>query len=341
MELDKTTVKKYLSLGLIILFAIFLLYLLRQFITPFLGAIIFYVLFKPMMVKLVEKHKWKNNLAVLVIILLSFTIILIPILSLSYMLYAKIAEVISDPSSMINIINIASDKIQAITGVDVLNKENIATFKQNAGNLIPSFLNQFLWILGNIGVMYFILYYLLMNSKNVTLETNRILPFNNENIKILSTELESMTMSNLIGVPTIGIIQGCFAALGYWIFGVKEPIFWGVITAFVSLIPLVGSALVWIPAAVFLMAMGNTWQGVSLMLYGGIVIVNIDNVARLFIQKKFADVHPIITIFGVLIGINLFGLPGLIFGPLMLSYFVIFIRMYRKIYSDTTAAVEN
>ncbi len=336
MEVDKTTVKKYLSLSLIILFAIFLLYLLRQFITPFLGAIIFYVLFKPMMLKLVEKYNWKTNWAVIVIILLSFTIILIPILSLSYMLYAKIAEVISDPSSMLNIVNIASDKILALTGVDILNKENIAVFKQNAGNLIPSFLNQFLWILGNIGVMYFILYYLLMNSKQVTLETNRILPFNPENIKILNTELESMTMSNVIGVPTIGIIQGAFAALGYWIFGIKEPVFWGVITAFVSLIPLVGSTLIWIPAAIFLLAMGNTWQGISLLAYGAIIIINIDNVARLFIQKKFADVHPVITIFGVLIGINLFGLPGLIFGPLMLSYFVIFIRMYRKIYSNNT-----
>ena len=70
-------------------------------------------------------------------------------------------------------------------------------------------------------------------------------------------------------------------------------------------------------------------MGLGLAVYGGLVIINIDNIARFTLQKKFADVHPLITVFGVIVGLNLFGIPGLIFGPLMLSYFIIFIKMYR------------
>jgi predicted PurR-regulated permease PerM len=105
-----------------------------------------------------------------------------------------------------------------------------------------------------------------------------------------------------------------------------------VVTAFLSILPLFGTTIVWVPASIMLVAAGNTWPGLALFAYGSLVVINIDNLARLMIQKKFADVHPVITVFGVLVGLDLFGLPGLIFGPLMLSYFVILVRMYRTVY---------
>jgi predicted PurR-regulated permease PerM len=332
VDLDKQQMKRWLAYIALNIFGIFLIYLLSDFIAPFLGSVIFFVLFKAMMDRLVDKYKWKETWAALLIILLSFIIVLIPIITLCYMLYAKIAEVINDPSSLVNIIDLFSERMKELTGVEVFSEKNLEDMKMKAGNLIPSFLNQFLWILGNIGIMYFILFYLLTQRKAITKLVHDYLPFQDENILILSTELESMTFSNVIGVPMIAVIQGLAAGLGYWIFGLSEPVFWGVITAFVSILPLVGSTLIWVPAGLFLMAMGNTWQGAALLVYGGIVIINIDNVARFMIQKRFADVHPVITVFGVIVGLNLFGLPGLIFGPLMMSYFVIFVQMYRKVY---------
>jgi predicted PurR-regulated permease PerM len=331
------SLKRWLALIALNVFGIFLIYLLRNFITPFLGAIIFYVLFTPFMNLLVERRKWKESLSALLIIFISFFIVLIPMLVLSYMLYAKTIEVMNDPSSLIQVLDLFNEKIKLLIGIDIFDEENINTLKTNAGNLIPSFLNGLLWTLGNIGIMYFILYYLLVQRHTVTKEVNSFLPFDDNNIKILATELKSMTLSNIIGVPAIATIQGIAAGLGYWLCGLNEPWFWAVITGFVSLIPLVGSTLIWLPAALFLIAMGNTTSGVGLIVYGAVIVTNIDNVARFIIQKRFADVHPIITVFGVLIGLNLFGLPGIIFGPLMLSYFVIFIKMYRKVYQQQPA----
>jgi predicted PurR-regulated permease PerM len=337
MQLDKFTTKKWISLLLLIVFGLLLAFLLNGFITSFLGAIIFYTLFKPMMRSLTQKHHWKDIWAATLIMVISFVIILIPIFSLSYMLYEKISEVLNSPDSLFNALNMLDDKIQTSFGIELFTEKNIESIKENAGKLIPSFLNQFVWILGNIGIMYFILYYLLVQEQDIIKELRKILPFQEESTNTLARELEAMTLSNIIGVPAIGIIQGTAAGFGYWIFGLQEPVFWGVITAFVSLIPLVGSTLIWVPAGLFLIALGQTWPGIGMLLYGLIVIINIDNVARFIIQKRFADVHPVITVFGVIVGIDLFGLPGLVFGPLMISYFVILIRMYRKFYAPAEA----
>jgi predicted PurR-regulated permease PerM len=339
-NLSKEKGKRLMAYAALNLFALFLIYLLRDFISPFLGALIFFVLFKGFMEKLVKKG-WNPAWAALVIILLSFIIILIPILSLSYMLYSKVVEAMNDPESVFGIVKILDAKIFSITGVKILSDDTLNNIKAEAGNLITSFVGELVYTLGNIGIMYFILYYLLIMRKEFQKEMNNILPFEIENIRILSHELESQTLSNAIGVPLIGIIQGAAAGLGYWIFGVDEPIFWGAVTAFCSLLPLIGTTLVWAPASILLIANGNMWQGFALIVYGFIVIINLDNVARFAIQKKFADVHPIITVFGVVIGIDLFGLPGLIFGPLMMSYFLILVKMYRKVYHVKLDKGEN
>lgn len=336
LGLNKEQLKKILALVALNIFGIFLIYLLRNFITPFLGAVIFGVLFKNWMQSLIEKRKLSQSVSALLIIGVTFFIILIPILTLSYLLYSKISEVTNDPASLINFIHLFDNRIQGLFGIELFTDEMITNIKAAAGNLIPSFLNQLAWTLGNIAMMYFMMYYLLVQRKRINEEVNNYLPFDSENILLLSNELESMTLSNVIGVPLIGAIQGAAAGIGYWVFGLNDPLFWAVITAFVSLIPIVGSTLIWLPAALFIMATNSLWLGLGMLVYGIVVIINIDNVARFIIQKRFANVHPLITVFGVIIGLDLFGLPGLIFGPLMLSYFVIFIKMYRKVYGKVS-----
>lgn len=319
----------YLALNV---FGLFLIYLLREFITPFLGSVIFFVLFRPFMEKMVNQWKWKESWSAILIILISFIIVLIPIMVFSYMLYGRITDIISNPDSIMDGVKQLDAKFTELTGRQLFSEDLAAKAQEQAGQIIPSFLGRIFVVAGNIAIMYFVLYYMLTGRKRMIEELHNYLPFTAENRKILGDELESQTLSNSIGVPLIAVIQGACAGLGYWIFGVEEPVFWAVITAFASILPLVGSTLIWAPAGIILIALGHMWMGVGLLIYGGVVIINIDNVARLMLQKRFADVHPIITIFGVIVGLDLFGLPGLIFGPLMLSYFVIFIRMYRKIY---------
>jgi predicted PurR-regulated permease PerM len=119
-------------------------------------------------------------------------------------------------------------------------------------------------------------------------------------------------------------------ALGFIIFGAKDALFWGVITVFLGFVPLIGAPLVFVPVALIQISNGYTGQGIGLLLYGFILITNIDNVIRYFISKKVADTHPIIIIIGVIIGIPLFGMLGLVYGPLLMTFFVLLVKIFER-----------
>ena len=324
--------RRKIILALTIISGVILLYTLRDLFPAFLGAVVLYVLFRPFYSNLRHVQKWPNWLATWTIMLSTFLLIVLPMLTVILMIGNKLSNLLINTDQITAII----DQVQVFFGMNINDDmaiEQLISFIQN--NLfggVSTLLNGVLGTFFTLAMMYFMLYYMLVQRKNMQAEVNNYLPFNHANIKLLSGELESQTLSNSIGVPLIATIQGTAAGIGYWIFGMEEPIFWAVITAFASIIPIAGSTLVWAPAAIILMATNSLWMGLGLIAYGAIVIINIDNIARFTIQKKFADVHPLITVFGVILGLNLFGIPGLIFGPLMLSYFIIFIKMYRSVY---------
>lgn len=137
-----------------------------------------------------------------------------------------------------------------------------------------------------------------------------------------------MIKANAIGIPLLAILQGIVAAIGYFIFGVKDWGMWGFVTGVCSMIPIVGTGIVWIPLTVFLFAKGQTWQGIGLGIFSLVILTNIDYVARLTILRKLGDVHPLITIFGIIVGLGMFGFVGLIFGPLLISYFIVLVKIY-------------
>ena len=125
-------------------------------------------------------------------------------------------------------------------------------------------------------------------------------------------------------------------AIGYLIFGAPSPLFWGVLTCFATIIPIFGTALVWLPLAGYMALAGEWGPAVGLTLYGGLVVTHVDNVVRFVMQKKLADTHPLVTIFGVFIGLSLFGFMGVIFGPLLLEMFVFCVNIFKKRYLDGT-----
>jgi len=195
---------------------------------------------------------------------------------------------------------------------------------------VPSILNSSLLLFGGLLMMYFLLYYLLINTGKEEKALFSYLPFTKEGSILLTKELHDMTVANAIAVPLIALCQGIVASIGFWIFGLDDPFFWGIMCGCTSILPVVGAGLIWLPAGIFMLGTADSWQGIGILLYGGIVISTIDNVFRFFFAKWFADVHPIITILGVIIGLKWFGLPGLVFGPLLISYFFLLLKIYRK-----------
>jgi predicted PurR-regulated permease PerM len=137
-----------------------------------------------------------------------------------------------------------------------------------------------------------------------------------------------------LGIPLVAIFQGIIALIGYLILGVPDPFFWFVITAIGSMIPFIGTAIGIIPVVILLIAQGDNWQAIAMLIYGFVVVGSTDNLIRLYILDRLAAVHPLITLFGVIVGVQLFGFIGLIFGPLLISLFLLILKIYKKEYGN-------
>ena len=141
---------------------------------------------------------------------------------------------------------------------------------------------------------------------------NDILPFNETNTQEVIHEINMIVRSNAIGIPLLAIIQGGVATIGYLLFGAPNILLLGFLTCFATIIPMVGTALVWFPVAAYLAISGDWFNAIGIAAYGAIVVSQSDNLIRFILQKKMADTHPLITIFGVVIGLPLFGFMGVI-----------------------------
>jgi predicted PurR-regulated permease PerM len=176
--------------------------------------------------------------------------------------------------------------------------------------------------------MYFILYFMLVNGRKMENNIYEHMPLRDENAVMLGKEVKNMVLSNAVGIPVIAVLQGIVALIGYLIIGVKEPWFWFVVTCITAMIPVVGAALAYIPLAIIFFANDQTGKGIFMLIYGFGVIGTADNVFRFSLAKKIGNIHPLVTVFGVIIGISLFGFIGLIFGPLLISLFLLLLKIY-------------
>lgn len=320
--------RQIILLLVIVLLAILLLNQLFVFLPGFLGAITLYILLRNSFNYLTIRKRWRKTGTAVLFILGSLVIIALPLYFSIRLISSELSILLNNSAELVADARLVGQKIYELTGVQLMTDENILTFQKQAATIIPSLLNSSASILSNFAVMFFLLYFMLVNGREIEKFLDRFIPLKEENIDMLSLETRNMIRANAIGIPILAIIQGVVATIGYWIFGVKDFALWGFLTGVFSMVPIVGSALIWAPLCIYLFAIDKTGKAIGLLLYAALLISNIDYVVRLTLLRKFMDVHPVITVFGVIVGLGLFGFWGVIFGPLLISYFVILIRIY-------------
>ena len=332
-----STKEQYWKYSLIVIILFMGIIIFRQ-ITPFLGgllgALTIYILVRGQMRYLVEKRKLKRSLSALLITAETIFVFLIPLGLTVWMVVNKLQDINLDPQTYIAPIQQVAEFIKEKTGYDVLGKDTltfIVSILPRIGQIIMESISS---LAINLFVMIFVLYFMLIGGKKMEAYVNDILPFNETNTQEVIHEINMIVRSNAIGIPLLAIIQGGVAMIGYWIFGAPNILFSGFLTGFASVVPMVGTALIWVPIAIYMALIGNWFQAIGLAIFGALVISQLDNLIRFIIQKKMADIHPLITIFGVVIGLSLFGFMGVIFGPLLLSLFFLFVNMFKKGYLD-------
>lgn len=334
-------INRYLFLLIIVVFGLMLLCSLIQFFTAFLAAVMFYVLTKPIIEYLVKRRGWKKSWVAVFIILTTLVIIMGPLTLFVTMVYKKIATFLENPDMILNGLKHFDETLNQRFGVQFLSPANMEKIQASATGVMTAILNNGLNFFSTITMMYFFLYFMVVNVNRMEAAIVFYLPFQRQKIELFGHELVAQTFSNSVGIPAIALAQGLTGYAAYKVVHLPEAGFWAIVTGLASIIPIIGCAIVWIPVAVYLMATGHVGQGFFIVGWGTIIMGSVDNVVRFLLAKKMADTHPIVTVLGVIMGLKYFQLPGLIFGPLLISYFLILLKIYYWEFQMITPVVKR
>ncbi|SDC60984.1 AI-2E family transporter [Niabella drilacis] len=330
-KIDNNILRQIVLILLIGLLGFMIFFNLRYFTPGALGAITLYILFRKTFFRLTEQQKWRKSLASFFLMFTTLVIIALPLWLIIEVMIPRISSLLANRQVIIEKFNAVKT---FIASKPVLNRINLSdeSLLRALGKVtayFPGILNSVAEIFVNIFTALFILYFMQVNARGMEKRIRLFIPFSDDNTQTLWEETKMMVRSNALGIPILALCQGLVAILGYWIFGVDNFVMWGLITGAASMVPAVGTMLVWVPICVVVFATGSVGNGIGLTLYCLLVVGGIDNVLRFTILKKIGDIHPLITVFGVLLGLKLFGIMGLIFGPLFMSYFLLLIQVYR------------
>ncbi len=326
--LDQNRVRQIFFIILILLLGLLLFRELASFLPALLGAITLYILLHNWMFYLTEKKKWRKEWTTLLLMLFSFIVILLPVGLLVNMLSSKVSYAIQHSAELTEALKKVVAGLEQRFDVVIASDENINKLGAGITQSLPKILGATFNTLTTIFFMYFILYFMLANGRKMENTLFEYIPLRDENVGKLGKEVHMMVKSNAIGIPLIAFAQGLVALVGYLIIGIKEPFFWFGVTCIAAMLPVVGAALAYVPIAIILFANGDNGKGIAMLIFGFGIIGTVDNVLRFSLLKKLGNVHPLTTVFGVIIGLSLFGFIGLIFGPLLISLFMLLLKIY-------------
>lgn len=340
-QISSRTIRQLLLLTVIFLLAYFLYAELHFMLAAFLGAIALYVLLRQPMFKLVYDRRWPRWLAATLLMFSSFLVIVLPLSWVVGRLIEEFTPFLKDTTAIQNSILQIDHYLTDRYKINILSQATMDKIPSVIASIGTKLIGATLSTLMNLVIMYFVLWFLLMHCNEIERWIRHKIPLKNTNTMQLLRESQHVVLSNTIGIPVLGVVQGIVAMIGYYMFNVEKPILWGIITGVASVIPFVGTMAAWIPLSVLTFARGDTENGYWIFAWGLLVIGSSDNIFRMILQKYTADIHPLITVFGVIIGLNMFGFLGLIFGPLLISLFMVLVRIYYDEYVTNHDAPEH
>ncbi|MBU1974912.1 MAG: AI-2E family transporter [Nanoarchaeota archaeon] len=335
MEAERRSKITFYLIMLLLAYLAFLL--MKPYFSYVVFALLFSYMFNPLYKWLYKRTK-KRDFSAATITIFIISILVIPTMLLMFSLINQTASTIQSISSGGSIyeelqIDIISEKLSDLfhKNIDLEVYLNLAVDK--VGKFIleekaPQIINHVAEIVLGIFIMFFVTFYLFRGGKLLYEEVKELIPLKRHYKVRLFTELENMLHAVIYGQVVTAIIQGCLCGLGLYVAGVPNVIFWTFVTIIIGFIPFVGTPLVFVPAAFYLIINDRVGAGVGLLIYGFIIVMNIDNVIKPKIIGGRAKVHPVLVLLGVIGGLKVFGIIGLLIGPIIMALFIIFLRIY-------------
>lgn len=329
------------------------LYLCWLMLKPFIGvlewAIVLVIVFYPVHRRLARKIRYRG-LSALLSCLLVILIVILPLSLLTISVAQEVANVAPNlPSRISQLMNTQaplfgkiSDWLQTRFGIDTLRSQE---FLLEQLRRFSEFLLAFSWklvgnILGGIVKAFFVvftMYYLFRDGEKIVNRLPAALPVGPQQGQAIIVRTQEVVSASVYGVVTIATLQGLLGGFAFWLLGVPSPVLWAVLMTFICMIPIAGSFLVWLPLSIYLMATGHWLKAVMLIVWGAFVVSTIDNFLRPRLIRNQTKLHELFVFFSVLGGISVFGLLGLVLGPVVLAITLGLLQTFRPPITEPVA----
>jgi len=330
-SIDPGMIRQIFALLLILAIAWMIMGEMIPYLSGVLGTITLYVIFtKPM--KLMVARGMNPKLAATLLMFASFLTILLPVVGAIFMMGNKVGRAVKNSNKVAAALKSQIQNLEADLGIKFLPEGDSMGLSDWLSKNLEGLAGGTFNTVVSIAVMYFLLYYMLINRQKLGNSLFEYLPMSNSNLEILGTEIRNSVKANALGIPLVALAQGAVSLIGFLIFQVESPVFWAVMVTIGSMLPFIGNFLGTIPVFILSLSNGDSFQAWGVLLYGILIVGATDNLIRLYLLKRLDDVHPLVTLIGVIIGIPLFGFIGLIFGPLLISLFLVILRIYKREY---------
>ncbi len=330
------------------------LYLCWLMLKPFIGvlewAIVLVIVFHPVHRRLKSRMRYRG-LSALLSCLLAMLIVVLPLAFLTITVAQELASVVPNlPSQTTQFMNTQtplfgkiSAWLQTRLGIDTLRSQEFLVEQLKRSS---EFLLGFSWnlvgnILGGIVKAFFVvftMYYLFRDGEQIVKRLPAALPVSAKQGEAIIMRTQQVVSASVYGVVTIAALQGLLGGFAFWLLGVPSPLLWAVLMTFICMIPIAGSFLVWLPLSIYLMATGHWIKAVLLIVWGALVVSTIDNFLRPKLIRNQTKLHELFVFFSVLGGISVFGLLGLVLGPVVLAITLGLLQTFRRPSSEPVVA---
>ncbi|MBA4034361.1 MAG: AI-2E family transporter [Bradyrhizobium sp.] len=322
-------------------------WVLQPFYGAILWAIVVSVLFAPVYRRLLARMGDRRSLAAAVTLLIVIAIVILPLTMVATSLIQEATGLVTKiQSGEYNFGNYLQQILDALPAwaKGLIERFNLTDFSglreqlkdglmKGGQVLAPQALsigmNTFEFVIQS-GIMLYLLFFLLRDGRALAERIKEAIPLHTHQKSALFARFADVVRATVKGGIVVAIVQGALGGVAFWFLGIHAALLWAVLMAFLSLVPAVGAALVWLPVAIYFLATGAIWQGIGLILYGVLVIGLVDNVLRPMLVGKETKLPDYVVLISTLGGIEVFGLNGFVIGPLIAAMFMVSWEIFSK-----------
>ncbi len=316
-----------LSVAIILAILIFLPFLSPLVLAAAL-AVIFYPLHRKVLAKFFKNNE-KSNLGALLTLVIVAVIIFVPLTFIAVRISTEVREIyliIIDPAKQSQIM----DGVQSAIGSFDF---NVVEILQNVTHWAFTNINEIFGkvskVLLEIFIMFLALFYFLRDGRELKRQLISISPLGDVNDVLIINKLQQAVRSIFAGSIAVAIVQGILSGIGFAIFGVPNPVLWGLVAALAALIPGIGTALILIPAIGYLFFTGSTGAAIGLLIWGVVAVGLIDNFLGPMLVNRGVKIHPFLILLSIFGGLSFFGPVGFVLGPLIIALVFALLEIYR------------